>query len=97
MMFFLFSMNLSYICKGAAVGLYPGNRAHGPRQFTAPACPVYWKAPHHVIIHATESTLLCSAQEYIHSLLGAREEKRGKKCEKDRDFPPLFSFFYRLA
>ena len=30
-----------------------------------------------------QSPLCYAALEYIHSLLGAREKKRGKKCEKE--------------
>src|SRR5438270_7317775 len=44
------------------------------RTCTRTNCPVYWSAPDHVITNGT-------APEYLHSLIGAREEKRGKRRE----------------
>src|SRR5947209_13045970 len=44
------------------------------QDMTCTHCPVYWSAPDHVITHGT-------VPEYLHSLIGAREEKRGKRRE----------------
>jgi len=44
-----------------------------------------------------QSPLCYAALEYIHSLLGAREEKRRKKCEKKGEELKMFlSSFHRF-